>query len=154
MYTIQSEGTRFWTGTTGETQVILGGVLPDIRVYIFNREGKFLELKSFSIEVLLGGAGMSNEDLFLSVEKALRQVMHLLGIHEGTIKIQEYADEVFSLSELTDELQDFVNNRERYTDDEKEELDEIYNDWKNSQYYALYWVEEYWMTSEGELECS
>lgn len=154
MYTIQSEGTRFWTGRTEEIQVILGGVVPEIRIYVFSLNGDFQEMKSYSIEDLLGVSETRNDKLFLMIEEAAHRVMNILCIQEGTIKVKGYSDEVFSLAELTDELQDFIDNRENFEDDEVDELEEIYRDWKAGQYYALTWVEEYWMTAEGELDVS
>jgi hypothetical protein len=159
-YTIHSHPTRFWTGhrPNGE-QVIAGPMLPNILVYLFDRDGRFLRREI--VPVANPPAWNAEESkyvprpgFFEELEAEVNAVLGRFGVAASPIAVEAFFDDEQSVGilDLPSEYSLFLEDPSQ-ADDEEEAASfrESIAEWNSKGKFVLVWGPELWMNKQGKL---
>jgi hypothetical protein len=155
LYPIINDGYHYYAGQTKEgNQVLMGVQLPDIVAVEFSAAGELLHVLSRRIAL---DPPQNTLDLDSSeVREALDAQQSELGFVPGTIAVRKFflPDLWIGIADLPEHYQDVIDRPEDY---DKERLQELQGDiqtWLDGGDFVLYWVEDYYLNAQGELESS
>jgi hypothetical protein len=153
----------FFTGHSGERQVLLGFHLPGLIALFFNAQGTLTDVQTvaFSDELLREwdnppyDARDPNKAIRVKGLAELRNLQQDIDFVEGAILVQPFTlkpvHNVY-LTELPEEYRDAVDDPEQF--DDEEELADAFDHirkWKEAGMFALGWDVEYFMNRDGTI---
>jgi hypothetical protein len=158
-YPIQNEGMRFWAGKNAQgEQFLFGPSLPNIELFRFDRQGRFLgkevremsHLPSWNAKARVYNTGAG----FISLmEKEIEAIRQELGIELGTVTVEEFEDEESAVAILAfpSEYEEYRENRDEYSAADRKAFDSYIEEWIKKGRFVFVWGEEHWMTKDGEM---
>lgn len=162
-YAIQNHPPRFWTGRRPNSeQVLAGPMLPNILVYLFDGEGRFLRREVTPLtNPLVWDAGTSRyiprlgfmEELEVEVKAALGR----LGVQESSVDVEVFFDDEQSVGiiDLPSDYSLFLEDPSHADDDEEAaNFRESIAEWNSQGKFVLVWGAELWMDKQGRLIAS
>jgi len=150
MHTIRP---RPWTYFTGETldgkQVLLGWVTDFIGVLLFDKKGELVSTNEYPLGIdLQRGLGPAVEAI---AAKKIRVVKRELGFRRGPIRVQPFSVNGWKvrLKRFPDELEEFLFDPDRYSEDEARLYRTDIERWKVEGNSVLEWGNQYYLDGEG-----
>jgi hypothetical protein len=146
----------FYTGRVpGDRQAIAFWDGPeDVALLLFDRSGVYVGNDRRRVRPMPNAAAEPSDD-----EPAHAHLRHEFGFVAGPIKVRRFHEPrwVISVEPLADCYLEFVRDPIGYTKgDEQEVLDltEVVRGWVEEGRFAFSFYNEFWMSADGEVECS
>jgi hypothetical protein len=161
-YTIQNYDDYYSTGTTGnDEQVVMGLIAPDIVIYFFDQEGFYLRQKSVPLpnppeKDSESGIYLLDSHFIARFADELAEVKRQFGYQPGPISIETFFDpkNYVGVSSYPSNYQEFLDYPDRFSEEEKQAYESYIKQWDDDECFVFCWGEEYWMNSNGEIESS
>jgi hypothetical protein len=156
----------FETGRAQGKQLLLATAVKEILLHWFSAKGKFLKLERVPIssaptphtvkdkaklhsQVVWGPR--SYEEL---VGPQLVELKEHIGFVPGEIAVRKFESEEAGIFDLPGEYQDFLDNREDYSEEDQKAFDGYIREFRRRKCFVLEFSEDYWMSESGEVEHS
>ena len=145
---------------------MLATTVEEILLHWFTAKGKFLKLERVPIssaptphtvkdkaklhsQVVWGPR--SYEEI---VGPQLVELKEHIGFVPGEIAVRKFESEEAGIFDLPGEYQDFLDNREDYSEEDQKAFDGYISEFRRSKSFVLEFTEDYWMSESGEVEHS
>jgi hypothetical protein len=159
-YPIQNDANYFWTGRDLQNdQVILGLLAPDVVVYHFDGEGKYMRKEVISLahpptKEQYTGIYRLDSEFMTQFSSELDEIKSRVGYRPGAVSIQSFFDPTHhvGLMAYPSTYQEFLDFPERFSEQQKKAYGLHLEKWTNDRNFVFCWAEEYWMNHQGEIE--
>ena len=145
----------FHTGVLDDgRQALLGLLCPEVVVFIFDRDGRFLTKQVHDWRYpapRMGADGpfqIYDPTFVRALKEQIADLKTLLGLTDGTIHVRQFFDLEVGIEERPDHLEE----REDETEEEVEERLAMRREWDDSGSFVLWWAKDYYMSKDGRIE--
>ncbi len=126
-------------------QAVVGLLLPNLAVAVFDNDGNFLALREFPAE-----------DEMQDIDTGITAIQTKLDLTQGAIKIKEFFldGRYVGLKDMPDDYVTFLENldSDEIDEDEREYYPEDIESWKENNLFLFAWAKDYWMDGNtGEI---
>lgn len=166
LYRLRPDQGVFETGTAQGKQLLLATTVNEILLHWFAPEGKFLNLQRVPIASAPTPHSVKDKAKLQSqvvwgpkwyeelVGPQLVELKERIGFVPGEIAVRKFESEEAAILDLPDEFQEFLDNREDYSEEDQKRFDGYIRQFRSSKCFVLVFSEDYWMSESGEVEHS
>ena len=157
-YHIQNSTYYFYAGYLENGNLVLMGIQqPKLVMVEFDPEGNYLKTSDREVfqERLTSGLhhNETREDILLSV---LLDWQRDVAFRAGTISVKPFflPELDIGIEDLPEHYQEVLDHPEQYDAERLTELQGDIRDWRERGSFVLYWVEDYYLDRDGDVESS
>ena len=155
LYTVRDNGQYFRTGQTASNDQVLFGVLAgedglEVAAVWFDPAGRFSRFSTRQVTV------RPAESEEAAVRRELADFQRACGYRPDAIHVEQFSvpDRFIRIEDIPEHYQDFLSNQDDYDADRQEELAADIKKWVQDGDYVLWWGEDYYLDSKGEVVSS
>jgi hypothetical protein len=154
-YIIRDNGEYFYTGRTLGKGQILFGILAgengqEIAAVWFDPAGKFSRFTTQKITTL------PSETRDAALHRHVIEFQRTNGFRPDTIRVKKFSipDRFIKIEDIPEHYQEFLNNPNDYEPERQQELADDIRTWIQDGDFVLWWGEDYYLDSSGEVVSS
>lgn len=141
LYCLRRDQEVFETGMAQGKQLLLATTVHDLLLHWFAPTGEFLGLERRPLS-------------FAQVQREVAALKEEIGFVAGNIAVRKFESEEASIEDLPGEYQEFLDNREAYSEEDRLAFEKYIREWRQANCFVLGFCEQYWMSASGEVEHS
>jgi hypothetical protein len=152
-FILRSRVDAYQTGkTSGGDQVVMGMLFPWAVVVYFTPDGAFLKVEKKRLDTNAAPEQRFQPDVEDGFRDVLRSWQGQIGYLEAPIQLQQFFLNEYRIGirDLPSDLQDYLNNPERYPGEDHEEFLNDIESWKEEGNYVFWWGTDYPVNTDGE----
>jgi hypothetical protein len=140
-------------------QVLLANTVHEILLHWFAPDGQFLGLERFRMPfecatfpgttIYKTGSGYWEQ-----VNREIAALKERIGFVPCDIAVGKFESEEASIEDLPGEYLEFLQNREAYSEEDRQAFEGYIREWRRRNCFVLVFYEQYWMSASGEVEHS
>jgi len=159
LYTLRHSQGPFETGVAGGRQVLLGNTVHDIVAHWFDRDGQFLALERFRMDVdppTLPGAEIyqPDSDYHRQAEREMAALKERLGFEPADIRVRAFESEEAAIADMPGEYVEYLEADSPPGEEDRAFFEEAIEKWRRDGNFVLSWYEQYWVSAAGEVIAS
>jgi hypothetical protein len=159
LYHLRHDQEVFETGIAQGKQLLLATTVHDILLHWFAPNGEFLGLERCRMPVEPGtfpGTAIyrTGSGYWEQVKREVAALKERIGFAPCDIAVRKFESEEASIQDLPGEYQEFLENREAYSEEDRRAFEGYIREWGRANSFVLEFSEQYWMSASGEVEHS
>jgi hypothetical protein len=166
LYPLRHDQGVFETGIAQGKQLLLANTVDEILLHWFAPNGEFIELERHRIPKQSADSGrvwdvktgtvLSDpaSGYWQRVERELTTLKERIGFVAQDIAVRKFESEEACIEDLPGEYQEFLDNRDDYSEEDRQAFDEYIRKWRRNNSFVVEFCEQYWMSATGEVEHS
>ncbi|MEZ4446189.1 MAG: hypothetical protein R3B72_44340 [Polyangiaceae bacterium] len=135
-------------------QVLLGLLCPEVVVFVFGRDGRFITKQEQvwrhpAQRMGTDGPYQIYDPAFVrAMNQQIADLKATLGVKDGTIRVRQFFDVAVGIEEFPDYLEE---SEDGSPEDAQRRL-ALRREWRASGGFVLWWAKDYYMSKDGQIE--
>ena len=157
-YPIRPGPPEFYCGTSADGRQVMMGIRSskEMVALFFDQDGSLVStgLRKLPEEPWVSGLNPYDSEFVAKVDASIGQWQQEMHFRPGMIKVKHFEWEGMSIVDLPEHFAEFLADPVSFAPDEEERekwMEEV-RQWRREDRFVLWWVKEFWMDADGNIE--